>query len=254
MEIRVERKFLVLTYVIISLLSLSLGILIYPLIHPSEKEVILIPFKEKTTIVKTANIVAVSSSMDEGILGKVNVKIEQGKGKVLMETNPFIEPDTQYSAQIAKEVAEKFSGKSLRNYDVIYSFDIKANVLGGPSAGAAMTLATIAAIENKSVRSDAVITGTIEENGRIGKVGGIIEKAITSAKEGKKLFLVPEGQSKIVYYERVYEDQDIGFGFVIRNVRYVPKVFDLKKYMEEEYGLKVIEVSNIYDAAKIMLI
>ena len=49
-------------------------------------------------------------------------------------------------------------------------------LIGGPSAGAAIAVATVAAIEGKNVSKDAVITGTIEEGGYIGEVGGVFEK------------------------------------------------------------------------------
>ena len=49
-------------------------------------------------------------------------------------------------------------------------------LIGGPSAGAAIAVATVAAIEGKNVSKDAVITGTIEEGGYIGEVGAVFEK------------------------------------------------------------------------------
>ena len=62
----------------------------------------------------------------------------------------------------AVEVAENFTNMTISNKDSIISFDINGTLLGGPSAGAATT---ITAIEGKTVRPDAAITGTIEAGG-----------------------------------------------------------------------------------------
>ena len=64
----------------------------------------------------------------------------------------------------------------------------------GPSAGAALTIATIAALKHDSIRSDVVITGTINADGTIGQIGGVLEKAQAAKDIGAKLFLVPVGQ------------------------------------------------------------
>ena len=135
----------------------------------------------------SAYVVAVTGD-SKGLVGSVDVEINPGRGRVLMDTNPFLEPDTQYSAETAAAIAEQYTGKSLDDRDVIYSFDIDGQVLGGPSAGAAMAIATIAAIEGKDVRSDVAVTGTIEEDGSIGFVGGVLEKLQASSEKGVKLF------------------------------------------------------------------
>ncbi|MFB6158088.1 MAG: S16 family serine protease [Candidatus Nanohalobium sp.] len=143
----------------------------------------------------TAKIVAASKNSDTGAIGEVNVQIIPGDGNILVETDPFIQTDTQLSATKAKKVAEEVVGKSLENHDVLYAIKMDSKVVGGPSAGAAMTLATIAAMTDREVRKDAIVTGTITESGRIGKVGEIPVKAYTAGKAGIEDFYVPEGQS-----------------------------------------------------------
>lgn len=200
----------------------------------------------------SVNIVAVSNS-GMGVVGKGTVEIKPGKGRVLLNTNPFVEPDTQYSIEVAKEVAENVTGKSLRDKDVIYSVSAgEAQLVGGPSAGAALCLATIAAIEHKKVRSDVAITGTIQPNGSIGQIGAVAEKARAAGEAGMKLFLVPKGQRNAVVYEKK-ETEKRGPGFVFRRIYYEPKVIDLNEAMFEQYGMQVIEVSNIYEAKQLIL-
>ena len=201
-----------------------------------------------------SNVVAVISQGSSGIIGKVTAEIHpDGQGRVLMNTNPFLEPDTQQSAETATRVAEKLTGKSLADKDVIFSFDIPGEVVGGPSAGAAMTTAVIAAIEDRQVRSDVTVTGTISLGGAIGQIGSVLEKAQAAAENNMTLFLVPEGQGTLQYYEQQIKPQKIG-NFVIQRVYYVPKTIDVNNYTMSEWGMPTEEVSNIREVVEHMII
>ncbi len=208
-----------------------------------------------TEVVRTeSNILAVSSE-GEGMIGRALIEMRPGSGRVLMNTNPFVEPDTQYSVETAKRVAESYTKKSFAKSDIIVSFDIgvygndSGQVVGGPSAGASIALAIISAAGKEEVRPDVAITGTIEPDGSIGAVGAVLEKGEAAAKNGTKLFLVPDGQEKIIYYEKKVENQRVG-STAIQRVAYVPKVLSLNEYMREQWNMSVIEVSDIHEAAR----
>jgi len=115
-----------------------------------------------------------------------------------------------------------------------------------------MTLATIAAVTDKEVRDEAVITGTITESGRIGKVGEIPVKAYTAGKAGLDSFYIPEGQLTKVNYEPVVEQERRGF-FTYRDVDYRRQVFNISSYTQKNFGMETSEVENIYTAADRML-
>ncbi len=201
----------------------------------------------------SANIVAVSSADNSGVLGKVNVEVTEGDGRILVNTNPFLEPDIQFSVNVAAEVAKRISIQRLENRNLIYTFDVgEANVLGGHSAGAAMTIATVSALLNKELRDDVVITGTIRNDGVIGNVGGLIEKAQAAAENDKKIFLIPKGQSELVYYEKETRSYKKGQATITRT-GFIPKTFNLTEYGRDELGIEVIEVETIYDVMDIML-
>ena len=205
--------------------------------------------------ISCANIVAVRSDDHFGVIGKVLVELKEGDGDVLVNTNPFVEPTTQYSVREAVKVAESFTNIHTLNKDIIISFDINGTLIGGPSAGAAIAAATIGAIEGNEVRQDAVITGTIEEGGYIGQVGGVFDKAVAAEKNGIKLFLVPEGQKKMIYYEQKIEEREIeilGIRISIPKIYYVEKEVDLGEYMEGK--MEVEEVSTIDDVVDYMIL
>jgi len=192
-----------------------------------------------------ANIAAVRSDTHSGVIGKVHVELKEGNGNVLVNTNPFVESTTQYSVREAVKVAENYTNINIANRDIIVYFDIHGTLIGGPSAGAAITAATIAAIENKEVRQDAAITGTIEKGGRIGRVSGVFEKAVAAEENGMELFLMAEGQG--VYEQRIKKEEIFGFTFV----RVYSTPIDLKEYMKGK--MEVEEVSTVDDVVAYMV-
>ena len=196
----------------------------------------------------SANIVAAAQESNQGAIGEVKVDIIPGDGDTLIETNPFVQADTQLSATKAREIAEEYTGKTLENHDIIYEIKMDSKVVGGPSAGAAMTIATIAAITNKKVKKDAAITGTITESGRIGKVGEIPVKATAAGQNNIKTFYVPQGQSAKINYQPVLEKERRGL-FVYKDVEYQRQILNISKYTQQKYGMKTQEIRNIYQAA-----
>ncbi|MAG21947.1 MAG: hypothetical protein CL943_01395 [Candidatus Diapherotrites archaeon] len=221
----------------------------YLLALPTEPELIRLeplPEKEFTAMI---DVVAVKVQREVGIVNVASVEVKPGKGRVLFALNPFVEPDTQQSAEIAASVAENITQKSLAEKDVIYSIEAgEVQLVGGPSAGAALTIATIAAIEEKDLNESVGLTGSILSDGSIGQVGGIIEKAAAVEQSGKTIFLVPPGQTSFTYYEKQIREETRG-PFVFQRVNYVPKTLELNEFArEQEWNLNIIEVNSIEEA------
>ena len=183
-------------------------------------------------------------------MGKVNLRAVEGESRSLVETNPFLETDLQHSTYVASEVAEEVADVEVINTDFIFNFEIDSHVVGGSSAGAAATVAVIAALENKTVRDNAVITGTIREDGSIGRVSDILPKARVVADEGYDKFLIPQSQSTMVYYERIGEKRAGDYEFLGKILR--PVKIDLKEELKE-WDIELIEVSHIEEVKEYML-
>jgi Lon-like protease len=68
--------------------------------------------------------------------------------------------------------------------------------IGGPSAGLAMTLALIDRLAKGSLTNHIPIaaTGTIDQYGDVGDVGGVAEKTIAVEDAGARVFIVPESE------------------------------------------------------------
>ena len=85
---------------------------------------------------------------------------------------------------------------------VTYQFpiDVKINtqLVGGPSAGLAFTLAIIDDLTPGSLTGGkrVAVTGTIQPDGTVGEVGGVEQKAITARTNGVQLMIVPKAEVK----------------------------------------------------------
>ncbi|MCW4046573.1 MAG: hypothetical protein NWE99_03300 [Candidatus Bathyarchaeota archaeon] len=193
-----------------------------------------------------AGVVSTETGKQQGEIMQIYARFMDGTGKVFIATTPKIGIDLQASAETAFSVAREISKVGANSMDC--ALTVAANrtvdVVDGPSAGAAITILLSSLLQGKEIRRDLAITGTIQSDGTIGKVGGIIEKAMAAAGIGMQTFLVPQGQSSVtVYVEKVTQIGDW------RIVEYVPKVVNVEEYLEEQgYTIKIIEVADIHEA------
>ena len=200
---------------------------------------------------KRIAIVKVPAVDNEGNGVATTLKVEAlpGEGRILTNINQLLFwVDTQYSIQIAKDVAENTTKVNLSNIDLVYSIETEASIIEGPSAGAALTLATIAVLENRIVNSSVSITGTINPDGTIGPVGGILAKALASKDVGTELFLVPKGQGLQTGYKPLKQCQKIGL-INYCTIEYEKESIDITG----QSGVEVREVSTVQEALKYFL-
>lgn len=179
-----------------------------------------------------------------GVVTWLKVIVLPGEGRVLVDINQLLFwVDTQYSIRVAEYVAENVTGVNVTNMDFIYGIETEASLVEGPSAGAALTVATIAALENKTINPNIMITGTISLDGTIGPVGGVVEKALAAKDVGATTFLVPEGQSVQIYYIPQRSCERIG------PITYCTTTYNEEKIdVSETVEIEIKEVSNINEA------
>lgn len=184
----------------------------------------------------------------EGALLNISVEIRPGKGRVLVQTTPLMGIVFQDAANTAVFVAENKTGRQMSGSDIIFSINAPDKVPGvdGPSAGALMTLLTISAIDNNTKLNKSItLTGTIDNEGNIGQIGGVLEKAQAAKAGGKTLFLIPRENSQLVTYK--YVEKKFG-GFTV--IEQKPEIVDAKEYIEKEVGINIEYVDTIDDVLK----
>lgn len=159
-----------------------------------------------------------------GSLTTITLIITNGKGNVTFTNSSEIANDTHISAYIAARYASAYLGKNFSHYNFTYSIHDNGNNVSGPSAGAAMTLLAVSAFQNKPLRNNFTITGTIGPDGTIGQIGGAIDKVSVAAMLGLHLVLVPAASP----------------GGIEQGIYYIAQT---------EYKIPVVEVANISQAA-----
>lgn len=161
------------------------------------------------------------------LMANLVLELEPGTGKVWSAITPLIGTSTQNTERISVQIGKGYAVGS-EGLDYKFTIESSATLVDGPSAGAAMALLTVSALQNKKVPSNVSVTGSISEDGTVGPVGGVFEKASYADKTGIELFMIPRGERS----QLVRTDEGI-------------KKIDLVVYAEKEWGLKVVEVDDI---------
>jgi len=91
----------------------------------------------------------------------------------------------------AASVIRKIANIDVGNYDMHVNV-IGGGLIDGPSAGLAVVLAMLSAIQKKPVRQDVAVTGEVSIQGKVKQVGGIPEKIYGARQAGMRKVVVPE--------------------------------------------------------------
>ena len=139
-------------------------------------------------------LLAVQDQGDGSYVGStadLYVEIKEGSGRVFLDTTPLTKLDTQVSTRYAKQVACEYYNLPCENYDFFYTIISETGIIGGPSAGAAMSALTALAVMDLDYDDSLALTGTINSGGTVGPVGGVKEKIEAANNLGLKTVLVP---------------------------------------------------------------
>ncbi len=206
---------------------------------------------ESDSNVSHASVMVPAVTQDgKGVATILDVQVVNGYGRTLTNIDRLLFwTDTQNSIRTARSVAEEITGANLSEYDIIYTIKANATVIEGASAGAALTVATVAALENKEINTSVMMTGIINHDGTIGPVGEILAKARAAKSVGAELLIVPLTQSSQVTYESKKYCEQIGWSQIC-TIEQIPKKVDIS----EEAGIGVVEVRTVEEALEYFLI
>src|SRR5512137_222059 len=185
-----------------------------------------------------------------GVISTITVSIQgNGSGRVFVDTLPLTDVDMQGSARLAVKVATALVSMDTQPHldpltcDYFFVVRTTSPMIGGPSAGAIMTVAVIALLENWTLDNDTVMTGMINPDSSIGPIGGIPYKIDAAHSVGATRLIIPKGQ--MTYTEMVTEDQENN-GILWQNT--YPVTRNVSEYAQTNYGMEVFEVEDINDA------
>jgi len=225
---------------------LTLGMIIGSEFKP---DIIHLEKESAQTFYKSVVAVPAVDQKGNGVTVYLSVEAKNGTGKTLTDIDKLLFwIDTQESIKAAKQVAENMTRKSTDDVDLLYSVEESGmSIVGGPSAGAAITLATISVLNQRELRDDVMITGTVMKNGTIGPVGSVYEKAAAAKEHGATLFLVPKNSS-IEVKTRAVQSCNSTDGIEYCETKYAED----SKNIGDELGIEVIEISTIQEAMPYM--
>jgi uncharacterized protein len=187
---------------------------------------LLIPFASAKQ--GSIKLLAVTEKGDElqGAIADLDLEIAEGRGRVFIESFPLSKLDTQITTRFAKQVACHYLDTDCSKYDFFYTIRASSATVGGPSAGAATTVLTIALLDDLNLDSSTAVTGTINSGNLIGPVGGLKQKIDAAASAGIKKVLIPIGES--------FSSEE-------------NETIDFIKYAESK-NISLVEISNINEA------
>ena len=195
---------------------------------------------------------AVASTEDGyvGVISTITVTIQNnGSGRVFVDTLPLTQVDMQGSARLAVKVASALVENDENNdidpskYDYFFVVRTSSPIIGGPSAGGIMTVATISLLENWQLSNKTIMTGMINPDGSIGPIGGITQKIDAAYSVGANHFLIPKGQGT---YTEMVTSTTSDNGWVRTQTK--PVTRNIADYAWDNYKMTVTEVADINEA------
>ncbi|MGH2347981.1 MAG: Lon family ATP-dependent protease [bacterium] len=152
-----------------------------------------------STMVKASDVAQVGRIFALGVVQYVGSVIEieatafsagqRRRGTIRFnETAGTMAKDSVFNAA---SVIRKIAGIDVANYDVHVNV-IGGGQIDGPSAGVAVVLAMLSALQRRPLRQDVAVTGEVSIQGKIKQVGGIPEKIYGARQAAMRKIIIPE--------------------------------------------------------------
>jgi uncharacterized protein len=139
------------------------------------------------TVAESAN-----GTVQRGGVASLELDIKPGSGRIYIDSFPLSRLDTQITMRFASELACDFLQLDCSNLDFFYTIRADSSIVGGPSAGAAATVLTVAMLDDQTINEKVIMTGTINSGYLIGPVAGISQKTFAAQSNGYETALIPK--------------------------------------------------------------
>lgn len=140
---------------------------------------------------------------NQGTVFPIKVEIiKSGSGILSVDINNVqYEPGFQNAVRAAAIAASQYSDQSITDKDIIVRFAYEESQFGGEpvkvdgsSAGAIIAAMMAAGLSNEELNDSVLLTGSISEDGTVGRVGSLEAKVVAADTFGAEVMLVPESQ------------------------------------------------------------
>jgi hypothetical protein len=174
-----------------------------------------------TATIKAPAVILVNNT---GSLTNISLTVTSGNGNVAITGPSIVGNSTLQSAITAAMYASNYSNKDFKNYNFTYDIEDSGDNVSGPSAGAAMAVLGVSALQHRILRTGFTMTGTISSNGSIGEIGGVFDKVSAAKQYGLDLVLVPKASA---------DDPETELYYLVQT----------------DFGIPLVQVANISQAA-----
>ncbi len=187
---------------------------------------------------------------EDGGLLTIYVAIGPGSGRIFTSTSPLMGTTTQQSQVSAVKVAFEKAGYDSNECNVYFDIPARGSYIEGPSAGALFTCGVYGAITNQTMRSDISISGTIDDDGNIGSVGGLIGKAHAASIFSKDYFITPINRNKdYLLISTIEENSNIQIVHIdnidtLLGYTFSNEILPMVNYTMEHPDINVPEIEN----------
>jgi len=141
---------------------------------------------------KLTDISPVLAARSPGDVVDITVQPRDGSKKQNKKVKLIANPDDPTKTLVG------FTPADTRTVDVPFEVNISTSDIGGPSAGLAFTLALLDELSPGELLGSRKVaaTGTINEDGEVGAIGALVQKAVAVRDSGATVFLVPQDQTE----------------------------------------------------------
>jgi PDZ domain-containing protein len=154
------------------------------------KEGDIIMMAEDNEIRLAEDLVRVVTSYDIG--KKVKLDVLRNNKKLQLEVDT-IESESQKGKAAIGVYVTTFKWRPELPIDI----KIRTGEIGGPSAGAMFVLEILNQLTEQNLTSGRIVagTGTVDLTGKIGEIGGVVQKVYTAHRDGATVFFTPAGNA-----------------------------------------------------------
>ena len=140
---------------------------------------------------------------NQGMVFPIRVEIiHSGSGILSVDINNVqYEQGFQTAVRAAATVASQYSGEGISDKDIIVRFAPDGSRFGdslvkvdGSSAGAIIAAMIVAGLSDSEINSSILVTGSVNEDGTIGRIGSLQEKLVAADAFDAEAMLVPASQ------------------------------------------------------------
>ncbi|MCH8519907.1 MAG: hypothetical protein LAT82_04085 [Nanoarchaeota archaeon] len=164
----------------------------------------------------------------------LTLRVTRGNGNIFINLNSYTELDTQISITNSQNTICTLLQLPCQKYDFYYTFNGASLILRGPSASTSLGVLTYATINNITLDDSFALTGNLNSNGIVGRVGGTFEKVQEANRRNIQRVYVPFNSLNQTQIEEIN---------ALRNIEVIQNL-DIISILENEFPQKNININQ----------